>query len=207
VIRHETTCAVSVSRKIEPGPSPERRSKGGAKVAARRSELPVRRWPSGRWTAEGEGRRVIRHETTCAVSVSRKIEPGPSPERHSKGGAREAACRLELLVRRWSSGHWTVKGEGRRVIRHETTCAVSASWKNEPGPSPERCSEGGAKVAARRSELLVRRRSSDRWTAEGNVRRVIRHGTTCAEPRRRGSSRVRRRNAAQKVVGRRQLRG
>jgi hypothetical protein len=35
-----------VSRRIEPGPSPERRSKGGAMVAARRSEPLVDRWSS-----------------------------------------------------------------------------------------------------------------------------------------------------------------
>jgi hypothetical protein len=77
----------------------------------------------------------------------RRIGSGLSPERRSQGGSKVAACGLELFVGWWSSDHCSALGEGRWVIRHETTCAEPASLRIGLSLSPERRSQGGSKVA------------------------------------------------------------
>lgn len=200
MIRRVMTWAASALRKTGSGQSLEGRSKGGPEVTARGLELDVGRRFSDRWTAKGESPRVIRHVTTCAVSAWRNNGPGRSLQGRSKGGSKATARGLDLVVGRWSSDRWTAKGEGQRVIRHATTPAASASRQTGPGPSLEGRSKGGSKATARGSELAVGRWSPDRWTAEGEGPRVIRHGTTRAVSPHGTTSRVGHRSTAPKVV-------
>jgi hypothetical protein len=140
-------------------------------------------------------------------ATSRNSGPDSSLERRSQGGSKAAAHRSQLIVRRRSSDRRTAKSEGRRVFRHVMTWAVAASRWNEPGRSPEHRSKGGSKAIARGPELVVGRWSSDRWTAEGEGQRVIRHATTRAVSVHGTASRVGRPSAAHKAVRRRQPEG
>jgi hypothetical protein len=150
---------------------------------------------------------VTRHVTTCAVSALRSSGPGRSPERRSKGGSKATSRGSELVTGQWSSERWTGKGKGQRVVRRVTTCAVSVSRKTGPGRSPERRSQGGSKVTARRLELVFGQWSSDRWTEEGDGQRVIRHGMTRAVSPHGTASRVGRLSAAHEAARWRQLVG
>lgn len=78
MIWNETMCAVSASLRIEPGPLPKRRPKGGSEVAARRLKFLALRWSQGHQTVRKDGPLVIRLETTCAELC----RCGPSRVRH-----------------------------------------------------------------------------------------------------------------------------